>query len=145
MRERKNVYDLSNEELLCKLIDLSGRAGVSASGLVISLGGPDYFSDLRVLKGVVLSRLEGKKAPFKIGDRVLPKGSYRIIGRTQRSGGYSSLEPFTFNESVVVRMIVYLGIGTWELWFNGINSDGGGPPVRFGAEYFVLCSVSSAT
>lgn len=149
----KWAYDLSNSELLGKLVNVAARAGISGSGLVIDCGSQSYFSDLRYLKGVVLARLEGKKPPFKTGDRVFPVEGKTVTGKCLSTYGRDWWpKDYVFNDSAEVVGIIYLGNDEWEICLKGFCSDfddgdrfqkGGGPPVRFNAKEFVLAEQSA--
>lgn len=74
----KWAYDLDNKRLMNSLLRAAAEAGVSGSGLIMDLSGSDYHTPVIYLKGVVLSRLEGRRPPFAVGDkaRMYPKETY---------------------------------------------------------------------
>ncbi len=67
--KRRSAYDYTNKELVTAFLDAAARAGVSSSGLVFDLTRDSSVADACYLKGILLSRLDGKKPPFAAGDR----------------------------------------------------------------------------
>lgn len=61
------AYDLPSHELVERLSDAAARTGISNSGLVIALGRAYHRTGFTYLRGVVMSRMEQKRPPFKLG------------------------------------------------------------------------------
>ena len=129
MKKRSNEwpYDCPPDEALENLLLAAGRVGVITSGLVLSSAADSYTRNLRLWNGVVLSMLEGKKPPFKIGDKV-----EWTIGDKKRGE---------------VSGIIYVGNNRWYVTIHGINEDyddgerftpNGGPPRFLYAEDWSL-------
>ncbi len=122
-------YDCPPDEALENLILAAGRAGISASGLVMNSMADSHMKEVRLWKGVVLSMLEGKKPPFKIGDK-----AEWTMGDKKRGE---------------VTGVIYVANNRWYISIRGINEDyddgerftpNGGSPSLLYAEDWTLVS-----
>lgn len=66
----KPAYEYTNAELLQRLMDASGRAGISHHPRSADHLLGSHWNEAQYLGGVVLSRMDGKTPPFKRGDLV---------------------------------------------------------------------------
>lgn len=124
------AYDMPHEELLRNFADACAEAGTANSGFVFDIMGPVHVANARYLKGVLLSRLEGKQPPFKRGNMVQPKAGSTGV-HAEAYWGISVLP----GVAQTITKIHYEGNGRWLLQFKGIPEGARGFP-QFKAEEF---------
>ncbi len=64
------AYEMSNDKLVDELARACGKSGVSGSGYVIDVMASVHAEEARYFIGVVKSRLDDQKPPFRLGDKV---------------------------------------------------------------------------
>jgi hypothetical protein len=126
---QETAHDWPNEKLVQYFMDACGRASISNSGFVIDFMAGSNFEEAHYIKGVILSRLDGKKQPFKRDDVVVIKANIRIVGSKYRGPDLGHDKNFT-----VWR--VHYDNGKWFLEFNGIRGERG--TAMYDAEKFEL-------
>ncbi|MEK7138002.1 MAG: hypothetical protein AAB787_00690 [Patescibacteria group bacterium] len=128
----KLAYDYSNEELVHAFSKAVARAGVSNSGLVIDIMAGQDRSEAIYLRGVLLSRLDGKERPFTQGDRVRLSEHARHYVASRNTGGesYYSRGKAETGKTYEVFRTFYEGSGEWSIYFVGDEE------YRYPAEHF---------
>ena len=116
---QRTAYDFTNDTLVELFMDACGEAGASNSGSVIDFRAGAHLEDAHYLKGVVLSRLDGKKPPFERDDVVVIKPEIQTV-RPER---YWEPE-IGHNRNFTVWRVHYYN-EKWFLEFRGISNDRG--------------------
>ena len=114
-RQIENPYEWSTEGLLDSFMNVCPRAGVSGSGLVISISAGDDLGYAHYLRGVVKARIEGVKPPFSPGAQVHPLG--QMVAPSVRNGLRRSHNARELPKVLTVRRVNYLGSNVWTLIF----------------------------
>ncbi len=112
------AYEMSNRDLLRTFTEACAEAGVSCSGIVFDPGASLVVRRFRYLEGVLLSRLDGVKPPFKPGDVVQAKDG----AAADLKGHWLPPPP----GELTVQRVHYAGGGDWLLEFKGIPQDHNG-------------------
>ena len=128
--KQETAYDWPNEKLINGYAETCMRAGVSNSGLVIDFMAGSNHEEARYLRGVILSRLDGKTQSFKRNDVVVIKADIRTVSSKQYWG-----PTLGHNNNFTIRRVHYDN-GKWFLEFEGIRCDEGIP--LYDAEKFEL-------
>jgi hypothetical protein len=118
------AYELTNEKLIREFMRVCEWAGTANSGLAIDCMAGSYLEDAHYLKGVVLSRLDGKIPPFKRGNvvRAVPGIGGRVFPTFPNS------EPrIDLGRNYTVSRVHYRDDGRWFLEFRGLEGNRGTP------------------
>lgn len=149
----ENPYSWSDSRLLDEFMNACARAGVSGSGLVISLSGNSDLGKAHYLRNVLSARLNRAEPPAKPGDKVRPKSC--TIAPSHYRGGRPPLRKLP--DTLTIEKIYYRG-DRWEYVFeerseatanqDGVYGEDGGDwwwiPLNFNAEDFELKEVVPA-
>ena len=128
--KQETAYDWPNEKLVEYFMDACARAGISNSGLVIDFMAGSNFDEAHYIKGIILSRLDGKTPSFKRNDVVVIKANIRTISAKQSRG-----PDIGHNKNFTIWRVHYDN-GRWFLEFEGIRGDRG--TALYDAEKFEL-------
>ena len=128
--KQETAYDWPNEKLINAYAEACMRAGVSNSGLVIDFMSGTNHEEARYLRGVILSRLDGKTQSFRRDDVVVIKTDIRTVSAKQYWG-----LALGHNKNFTIWRIHYDN-GRWFLEFRGIRGDRGA--ALYDAEKFEL-------
>jgi len=132
------AYEMSNRELLSAFAEACARSGLSNSGIIMSFTGSMDAERARYLRGVLLSRLDGLKPPFKPGDVVKPSGNG--VSPVSWRHGHT---PLPQDKHQKILSILYAGNGDWLLELEGTQEGEYGRP-QFNAKAFVLVASVAA-
>ena len=69
--KEKTSYEVSNEELVERVIKAAAQAGTSTSGLVMDIMAGTKIENLHYLKGCLLARLDDAKPTIQPSDKAL--------------------------------------------------------------------------
>lgn len=123
----KLAYDYTNEELIDAVGRAAAQSGFSNSGMVIDIMAGSHRQEYIYLRGVLLSRLDGKQPSARRGDIVVVegKGSGRPTVYSLRGNGAVSK-----GKKLEITRTWYLGNERWAYSFDNATEH------QFAAENF---------